>query len=135
MEKNKEKIIVVKNLTVKYGQKQQPIIKNFNLEIDSGDHLAIIGPSGCGKTTFAKTLVNILPEKATSKGYLSISSVDPRKINNKDAQLFRRNNFGFIYQDSIKKLNPLMRVGDHLYELFRMHYETCLLYTSPSPRD
>ena len=48
MEKNKEKIIVVKNLTVKYGLKQQPIIKNFNLEIDCGDHLAIIGPSGCG---------------------------------------------------------------------------------------
>ena len=68
MEKNKEKIIVVKNLTVKYGLKQQPIIKNFNLEIDSGDHLAIIGPSGCGKTTFAKTLVNILPEKANSAG-------------------------------------------------------------------
>jgi len=124
MEKNKEKIIVVKNLTVKYGLKQQPIIKNFNLEIDSGDHLAIIGPSGCGKTTFAKTLVNILPEKATSKGYLSISTVDPRKINNKDAQLFRRKNFGFIYQDSIKKLNPLMRVGDHLYELFKTHDQT-----------
>ncbi len=124
MEKNKEKIIVVKNLTVKYGLKQQPIIKNFNLEIDSGDHLAIIGPSGCGKTTFAKTLVNILPAKATSKGYLSISNEDPRKIKNKDAQLFRRKNFGFIFQDSIKKLNPLMRVGDHLYELFKTHDQT-----------
>ncbi|MBO6959528.1 MAG: ABC transporter ATP-binding protein [Prochlorococcus marinus CUG1438] len=124
MEINKEKILVVKNLTVKYGLKQQPIIKNFNLEIDKGDHLAIIGPSGCGKTTFAKTLVNILPDKATSKGYLSISSVDPRNISNKEAQLFRRKNFGFIYQDSIKKLNPLMRVGDHLYELFKTHDQT-----------
>ena len=85
MEINKEKILVVKNLTVKYGLIQQPIIKNFNLEIDKGDHLAIIGPSGCGKTTFAKTLVNMLPEQATCKGHISISS--------------------------------------------------CLLYTSPSPRD
>ncbi|MBO6973045.1 MAG: ABC transporter ATP-binding protein [Prochlorococcus marinus CUG1434] len=124
MEIKKEKILTVKNLTVQYSLKKSPIIKNFNLEIDRGDHLAIIGPSGCGKTTFAKTLVNILPEKATSKGYLSISSVDPRKINNKEAQLFRRKNFGFIYQDSIKKLNPLMRVGDHLYELFKTHYQT-----------
>ncbi len=124
MEINKEKILVVNNLTVKYALKQQPIIKNLNLEIDRGDHFAIIGPSGCGKTTFAKTLVNILPEKATSKGYLSISNVDPRKINNKEAQLFRRKNFGFIYQDSIKKLNPLMRVGDHLYELFKTHDQT-----------
>ena len=83
MEINQEKILIVKNLTVKYGLKRQPIIKNFNLEIDRGDHLAIIGPSGCGKTTFAKTLVNILPDKASSKGYLSISSVDHSKINNK----------------------------------------------------
>jgi len=60
MEINKEKIIIVKNLTVKYGLKQQPIIKNFNLEIDSGDHLAIIGPSGCGKTTFAKNEICII---------------------------------------------------------------------------
>ena len=47
MEINKEKILVVKNLSVKYCLKQKPIIKNFNLEIDRGDHLAIIGPSGC----------------------------------------------------------------------------------------
>ena len=69
MEIKKEKILSVKNLTVQYSLKNSPIIKTFNLEIDKGDHLAIIGPSGCGKTTFAKTLVNILPEKATSKGY------------------------------------------------------------------
>ena len=99
MEKNKEKIIVVKNLTVKYGYKQQPIIKNFNLEIARGDHLALIGSSGCGKTTFAKTLVNMLPETAISKGFLSIFNVDPRKINNKEAQLFRRRNFGFIEEN------------------------------------
>ncbi len=81
METKNEKILKVKNLTVKYGLNQKPIIKDFNLEINRGDHLAMIGPSGCGKTTFAKTLVNILPEKATSKGYISISSLDPRKIN------------------------------------------------------
>jgi len=121
MEIKKEKILTVKNLTVKYGYKQQPIIKNFNLEIARGDHLALIGSSGCGKTTFAKTLVNMLPETAISKGFLSIFNVDPRKINNKEAQLFRRRNFGFIYQDSIKKLNPLMKVRDHLYELFKTH--------------
>ena len=116
MEIKKEKILIVKNLTVKYSLKKSPIIKNFNLEIDRGDHLAIIGPSGCGKTTFAKTIVNILPEQATSQGHISISCLATRKINKRETQLFRRKNFGFIYQDSIKKLNPLMKV--------------CLLYTS-----
>ncbi len=123
MEIKKGKILEVKNLTVKYGVKQQPIIQNFNLEINRGDHLAIIGPSGCGKTTFAKTLVNMLPEKAITQGYISVDRFDPRKISQKESQLFRRNNFGFIYQDSIKKLNPLMKVGDHLNELIKTHYQ------------
>ncbi len=123
MDFKKNKIVEVKNLTVKYGLNEEPIIKNFNLEIGLGDHLAIIGPSGCGKTTFAKTLVKMLPKKAISQGYISISGRDPRKINRNEFQLFRRNNFGFIYQDSIKKLNPLMRVGEHLYELLKEHYQ------------
>ena len=122
MEIKKGKIIEVRNLTVKYGFNQKPIIKDFDLEIDRGDHLAIIGPSGCGKTTFARTLVNMLPEGAITEGAISISGLDPRNINKNEVQLFRRNNFGFIYQDSIKKLNPLMKVGDHLNELFKTHF-------------
>ena len=122
MEIKKGKILEVKNLNVKYGLNQQSIIQDFNLEINRGDHLAIIGSSGCGKTTFAKTLVNMLPEKAITQGYIWVARLDPRQISKKESQLFRRNNFGFIYQDSIKKLNPLMKVGDHLNELFRTHY-------------
>ena len=123
MKIKKGKILEVKNLTVKYGVNQKPIIKNFLLEIEKGNHLAIIDPSGCGKTTFAKTIVNMLPEGSITEGYISISGNDPRKIDKKDMQLYRRNNFGFIYQDSIKKLNPLMTVGEHLNELFKTHYK------------
>ena len=123
MKIKKRKILEVKNLTVKYGFNQKPIIKNFKIDLEKGEHLAIIGPSGCGKTTFAKTIVNMLPEGSITKGYISISGKDLMQIDKKEMQLFRRNNFGFIYQDSIKKLNPLMTVGDHLNELFQIHYQ------------
>ena len=122
MKIKKDKILEVRNLTVKYGSNKKSIIKNFELEINKREHLAIIGPSGCGKTTFAKTLVNILPEGSITKGEILISGLDPREINKNEMQLFRRIHFGFIYQDSIKKLNPLMKVGDHLIELFTTHY-------------
>ena len=101
-----------RNLNVKYVHNQQCTIKNFQLDLLKGEHLAIIGPSGCGKTTFAKTIVNMLPEGSILKGVIKISGNDLMKIDKKEIQLFRRNNFGFIYQDSIKKLNPLMTVGD-----------------------
>ena len=127
MKINKIKILEVRNLNVKYGPKQKSAIKNFRLDLFKGDHLAIIGPSGCGKTTFAKTIVNMLPEGSLTEGHIKISGEDITKIDKKEIDLFRRNNFGFIYQDSIKKLNPLMTVGDHLYELFKTHF-----YNNPS---
>ena len=123
MKRKKDKVLEVKNLTVKYPFNKKTIIKDLNIDLFEGNHLAIIGPSGCGKTTFAKTLVNMLPEGAITQGYISISGVDIRTINKKEVTYFRRNKFGFIYQDSIKILNPLMKVGDHLYELFRIHYQ------------
>ena len=123
MKRKKDIILEVRNLTLKYGLNKNPTIKNFKLEISKREHLAIIGPSGCGKTTFAKTLVNMLPEGAIIKGDILIDGLDPRKINKNEVEVFRRNNFGFIYQDSIKKLNPLMNVGDHLIELLKTHYK------------
>ena len=123
MKTKKGKLLEVSNLTVKYGFNKEPTIKNFKIDLKKGDHLAIIGPSGCGKTTFAKTIVNMLPKEAMTEGYISISGKDPMKIDNTEIELFRRNNFGFIYQDSIKKLNPLMTVRDHLNELFNTHYQ------------
>ena len=122
MKIKKSKIIQVRNLNVKYGLHQELIIKNFKLDLQKGDHLAIIGPSGCGKTTFAKAIVNMLPEGSVAEGQIIISGQEITKIDKKAIQLFRRDNFGFIYQDSIKKLNPLMTVGDHLYELFKTHF-------------
>jgi len=123
MKINKSKILEVRNLNVRYGSYQKPIIKKFELDLIKGDHLAIIGPSGCGKTTFAKTIVNMLPENSIIEGYVKILGEDITKVDKKQIQLFRRNNFGFIYQDSIRKLNPLMTVGSHLYELFKIHFQ------------
>ncbi len=121
MKMNQRTILQVKNLNVKYAPNHKSTIKNFKLDLAEGDHLAIIGPSGCGKTTFAKTIVKMLPEGSIQEGEIKVYGEDITKINIEKIQLFRRNNFGFIYQDSIKKLNPLMTVGDHLYELFKTH--------------
>ncbi len=121
MKINSEKIIEINNLTVSYGSNQTPVIKNLKLDIKKGDHLAIIGPSGCGKSTFVKSIVNMLPEGSKCTGDLLVNNIDLRVLNKDRLQFFRREKFGYIYQDSIKKLNPLMTVGAHLYELLILH--------------
>ena len=115
------KIIEINNLTVSYSPNQSPVLKNLQLEVYKGDHLALIGPSGCGKTTFAKSIVNMLPKNSICNGEIFVNGKNCKVMNNEQLQTFRRENFGYIYQDSIKKLNPLMTVEAHLYELFKIH--------------
>tara|TARA_B100000965_G_scaffold78840_1_gene62722 strand:+ start:2235 stop:3830 length:1596 start_codon:yes stop_codon:yes gene_type:complete len=122
MKISSSKIIKIKNLTVSYKYNQIPILNNLCVEINRGENLAIIGPSGCGKSTFAKSIVNMLPSGTNIEGEILVNGLDLFKFNKEELQTFRRRTFGFIYQDSIKKLNPLMTVGEHLFELIRIHW-------------
>ncbi len=48
--------IEFKNVSFKYPCTSRYVLKNFNLKIKSGDHLAIVGENGAGKTTLIKLL-------------------------------------------------------------------------------
>jgi iron/zinc/copper transport system ATP-binding protein len=48
----------IKDLDVAYGNNQ--VLKNINLEVGSGEIVAIIGPNGSGKTTLLKALLNLV---------------------------------------------------------------------------
>lgn len=47
-------MLSIKNLTKKY--KNKSVLKNLNLELNSGEILGLLGPNGCGKTTLMKIL-------------------------------------------------------------------------------
>ena len=47
------------NLVIGYGEKT--IAQNINIDIDRGEHVAILGDNGQGKTTFLKTIAEELP--------------------------------------------------------------------------
>ena len=114
-------IVEANNLTIIYPSNNKSVLRNFNLKINKNEHTAIIGESGCGKSTFAKSIVQMLPPNTICEGDLIVDRNDLRKMSNKELKMFRRTRIGFIYQDSIQKLNPLMTVGDHLYELLKLH--------------
>jgi ATP-binding cassette subfamily B protein RaxB len=52
--------IELRNVSYRYGTGEEWVIKDLNLSIDAGEHLAIVGASGCGKTTLAKLLIGLL---------------------------------------------------------------------------
>ena len=52
------KLLEVKNLNVAFGD--QIILDDINLELKSGEVLAVIGPNGAGKTVLFRTLLGLM---------------------------------------------------------------------------
>ena len=84
-------MIKVTNLTHYYNKDKA--LENINLEIKSGEFIAIIGESGSVKSTLLSILSTLL--KPTS-GDIVYENMNYKDIKNIDD--FRKNNIGFIFQ-------------------------------------
>ncbi len=99
-------LLSAKNISFKY-RKDPWIIRNFDLEINSGEVLGLSGPSGCGKTTLAKILAgHCLPVTGSVK------------IDGKDVSQKGFNPVQLIFQHPEKALNPRWRMDKALKEGF-----------------
>lgn len=58
--------LVVHGLTFRYGPHAEPIVRDLDLALPEGEHLAVVGPSGIGKSTLANLLTGLLtPQHGT----------------------------------------------------------------------
>ncbi|MEU0199546.1 MULTISPECIES: ABC transporter ATP-binding protein [unclassified Streptomyces] len=54
----------VRGLTFAYAQSADPVIRDLNLLLRPGEHLAVVGPSGAGKSTLAALIAGVLEPQA-----------------------------------------------------------------------
>lgn len=101
----------IKVADVSFAYKEAPnrlILKDVNLEIESGEFVCLLGQSGCGKSTFLRLLAGL--EMPTS-GALTIDSVPI-----KGASLER----GVVFQDY--GLFPWMSAGENILLALKQKY-------------
>ena len=83
------------NKTYLKGSNQVVVHDNFNLEIQSGEFVALMGPSGCGKTTLLQ-LVGGLDQPTA--GSVVIGGENIEKFSESELTQWRASNVGFIFQ-------------------------------------
>lgn len=85
--------IEFKNLTFKYRNAEEPVLKNISLKIEKGKTLGIIGDTGSGKTTLVDILLRLYN---VDRGMVFI---DGRDINDYKLEVLREN-IGYVPQDN-----------------------------------
>ena len=80
----------------RFGKDDLEALKSINFTVEAGEYIAIMGESGSGKTT----LLNILAllDRPTS-GKVILRGKDLQEIRDSQMAKFRRENFGFVFQD------------------------------------
>jgi len=56
--------LALRGVTFAYGPHSEPALRELDLTVPQGDHLAIVGPSGIGKSTLAGLLCGLLAPNA-----------------------------------------------------------------------
>jgi len=99
------------------GGERLVAVDNVDLDVRSGETLAIVGESGCGKTTLARMLLRLIEPDA---GEIVFAGRDLLKLS-AGAQRRARREMQMIFQDPFASLNPRMRVGEIVAEPLAIH--------------
>nr|WP_325176712.1 ABC transporter ATP-binding protein [Paenibacillus alkalitolerans] len=79
---------------VKFGYKEDaPLIEDMNIDVSSGQTVAIVGPTGAGKTTLVNLLMRFYELKG---GRITIDGIDITQLKRGDL----RSLFGMVLQDT-----------------------------------
>lgn len=93
----REVIISAKHLkkSFGFGENEQVIYSDFNIDIYKGDFTVIMGSSGAGKSTLMYSLSGMDKPNA---GVITFCGVKITEMNSDELAVFRRKNCGFVFQ-------------------------------------
>jgi peptide/nickel transport system ATP-binding protein len=115
--------LVVSNMDVSYKVRGQDrrALKGVSFTVARGESYGLVGESGSGKSTVALALVRYLPRNGrVSAGTISINGQDPLGMGKTELRELRAKTVSMVYQEPGRALNPSLRVGEQIAEVFEI---------------
>ena len=90
-------LVMVRGVSKYYVRGDQiiPVLVDIDLDVASGDYVALMGPSGSGKSTLLNLIAGI---DKPSAGEIRVSGIDIAQLSDSELALWRATNVGFIFQ-------------------------------------
>ncbi|MDB5619473.1 ABC transporter ATP-binding protein [Tardiphaga sp.] len=116
--------VAIKNLRIALpkGAERPYAVDGISLDLVPGEIVCVVGESGSGKSMCAHALMGLLPDTvSTETGEISFDGGDLLKLDEDGWRAVRGRRIAMVFQEPMTALNPLMRIGDQMMEMFEAH--------------
>jgi len=120
-----EVVLSVDNVVTRFNTAEGTVhaVNGVSFELRAGELLGVVGESGCGKSVTMMSLVKLVPMPPAKivEGSAVFDGKDLIQMDLEELQKIRGGQIGFIFQDPMTSLNPVLTVGYQLTEALRLH--------------
>ena len=117
-----EPMLIVRDLHVRFNNRDHEAVAGVSFTIDDGEILGLVGESGSGKSVTAMSIAGLLPRKqCTYQGDIFVDGKDMIHADRKFLRQIQGRRIGVVFQEPMSAMDPLMRVGQQVGEVLRIH--------------
>jgi dipeptide transport system ATP-binding protein len=117
-------LLDIRNLSVDFATAsgQFRAVDGVDVNVDTGDILAIVGESGSGKSVSMLAMMGLLPWTATiTADVMSFGGQDLRGLTPRQRRKIIGKDMAMIFQEPMSSLNPCFTAGFQIKEALRLH--------------
>jgi len=122
-------LLEVTDLSVHFNTPEGVIyaVNKVSFDLQPGETLSIVGESGSGKSVTTMSLLGLIPKVSSKIGSGTAffndgaSRKDLLRLSKKEMRQVRGGQIGFIFQDPLNSLNPVLTVGQQISESLVEH--------------
>ncbi|MEM0947706.1 MAG: ABC transporter ATP-binding protein [Pseudomonadota bacterium] len=117
-------ILQIKDLTIELprGADRKFAVENVSLTLRRGEIVCVVGESGSGKSVMTSAIMNDVPGRLkVTSGEVLFDGRDVLRLSQSELNEIRGARISMIYQEPMAALNPAMRIGAQVDEVFALH--------------
>ena len=124
MSNSDQPILEIVDLTISLPSRadRSYAVENVSLRVNRGEIMCVVGESGSGKSIMTSAVLNDIPSALKLKsGEVLFDGKDVLKLSQKELNKLRGARISMIYQEPMAALNPSIKIGKQVEEVFSLH--------------
>ncbi|WP_082551408.1 ABC transporter ATP-binding protein [Pseudorhodoferax sp. Leaf265] len=125
MEKMELPVLDIQGLDIRLprGADRELAVQGASLQLLAGQTLCVVGESGSGKSMIANAIMGLLPRPHVEPvaGKILFDGQDLLQLSEAQLRELRGRRMGMVFQEPMTALNPVMRIGEQIAEVFDAH--------------